>query len=75
LRINIIEKNFEQLPELALVCEAPAVEDSINLDAKGDEIHRLSELRDTAAAQSNLMDSKTPESEGAQVSLISVQVA
>src|SRR6266567_2038682 len=39
LRIHVLKQNFQQLPELALVCEALAAQDSVDLLADGTGIH------------------------------------
>ncbi len=44
LRIHVLRQDFQQLPELALACEALAAQDSLDLLPDGGGIHSLSEL-------------------------------
>ena len=43
LRIHVLEQNFQQLPELALACEALAAQDSVDLVPDSGGIHTFSD--------------------------------
>ena|SRR5437899_12829363 len=43
LRIHVLEQDFQQLPELALACEALAAQDSVDLVPDGGGIHTFSD--------------------------------